>query len=150
MSYGTPRPGDDAQLRAWRQRYAEESERSFNIRLPLALARRLRAEAAQRGVPPSRYVGDLLRTALGDLPGGPPPTPAPPMVDSVPVTSTPLAPVDPGQVRLRDLRIIQLRKGRDGDLTGLAAIDKATVLRLLRADLAWLERDGSADDGGGA
>jgi hypothetical protein len=71
MSYGTPRPGDDAQLRAWRQRYAEESERSFNIRLPLALARRLRAEAAQRGVPPSRYVGDLLRAALGDLPGPP-------------------------------------------------------------------------------
>ncbi len=80
MSYGTPRPGDDAQLRAWRQRYAEESERSFNIRLPLALARHLRAEAAQRGVPPSRYVGDLLRAALGDLPGPPagPDSPATP------------------------------------------------------------------------
>ena len=39
MSAGTPRPGDDAHLRAWRRRYAEETERSVSLRLPLALAR---------------------------------------------------------------------------------------------------------------
>jgi len=50
MSYGTPRPGDDAQLRAWRQRYAEESERSFNIRLPLALARRKRQNSEYKAI----------------------------------------------------------------------------------------------------
>jgi len=130
------RPDDDAQLAAWRRWQAEDAVHSINIRLPLALARRLRAEAAARGVPAGRYVGDLLRVALGDLPAPTPPA-AP-------------APVDPGQVSLRDLRIIQLREGRDGDLTGLAATDKATVLRILRADLAWVERVGSDDDGGGA
>ncbi len=78
MSDGTPQPGDDAQLRAWRRRYAEETERGFSLRLPLALARRLRAEALARGVPHSRYVADLLRAATGDLPGGPPPAPASP------------------------------------------------------------------------
>ncbi len=142
MVYTTPRPDDDEQLAAWRRRQAEDAVRSINIRLPLGLARRLRAEAAERGVPAGRYVGDLLRVALGDLPGGPPPAPAPPMVDSMPVTSTPPAPVDPGQVRLRALRIIQLREGRDGAPRQLAAADTATVLRLPRADLAWLERAG--------
>ncbi len=63
MSDGTPRPGDDAHLRAWRRRYAEETERSVSLRLPLALARRLRAEAAARDVPHSRDVADLLRAA---------------------------------------------------------------------------------------
>jgi len=47
--------------------------------------------------------------------------------------------VDPGQVRLRDLRLIQLREGRDGEPRQLDTADKATVLRILRADLAWLE-----------
>ncbi len=111
--------------------------RSINIRLPLGLARRLRAEAAARGVPAGRYVGDLLRAARGDLPGGPP-SAAAPTPPAVPV------PVDPGQINLRALRIIQLHTGRDGELTRLAATDKATVLHLLRADLAWLERDGCA------
>ena len=120
--------------------------RSINIRLPLDLVRRLRAEAAARGVPAGRYVDDLLRVALGDLP----PAPTPPVAARVPVTPTPPASVDPGQVRLRDLGIIQLLEGRDGELTRLAATDKATVLRILRADLAWLERDGRDDDGGGA
>jgi len=50
---------------------------------------------------------------------------------------------------LRDLGIIQLREGRENDLTELAAADTATVLHLLRADLAWLERAGR-DHGGGA
>jgi len=59
-------------------------------------------------------------------------------------------PVDPGQVSLRDLRIIQFREGRDSEPRPLDAADTATVLRLLRADLAWLERAGRADDGGGA
>jgi len=49
------------------------------------------------------------------------------------------AAVDPGQVRLRDLRLIQLREGRDGEPRQLDTADKATVLRILRADLAWLE-----------
>jgi len=46
---------------------------------------------------------------------------------------------DPGQVSLRDLRIIQLREGRNGEPRQLDAADHATVLRILRADLAWLE-----------
>jgi len=130
----TPHP-DDEQLAAWHRRPAEDAVRSINIRLPLGLARRLRAEAAERGVPASRYVGGLLRTALGDIP----PAPAPPMATSVPVTPPPPTPVDPGQVRLRDLDIIQLREGRDGKPRQLDTADKATVLRILRADLAWLE-----------
>jgi len=76
MVYTTPHP-DDAQLAAWRRRQAEDAVRSINIRLPLGLARRLRAEAAARGVSVGRYVGNLLRVALGDLPGGPPPPAAP-------------------------------------------------------------------------
>ncbi len=46
---------------------------------------------------------------------------------------------DAPPVRLRDLRIIQLREGRDGDPRQLDEADHATVLRILRADLAWLE-----------
>jgi len=141
MVYTTPRPDDDAQLAAWRRRQAEDAVRSINIRLPLDLARRLRAEAAARGVPAGRYVGDLLRAALGDLPGGPPLAPTPPAAP---------APVDPGWVGLRDLRIIQLHTGRASEPRPLDTADKATVLRLLRADLAWLERAGRDDDGGGA
>jgi len=141
MVYTTPRPDDDAQLAAWRRRQAEDAVRSINIRLPLGLARRLRAEATARGVPDGRYVGDLLRAALGDLPGGPPLAPTPPAAP---------APVDPGWVGLRDLRIIQLHTGRDSEPRPLDTADKATVLRLLRADLAWLERAGRDDDGGGA
>ncbi len=140
MVYTTPHPDDDAQLAAWRRRQAEDTVRTLAIRLPLDLARRLRAEAAARGVPAGRYVGDLLRAALGDLPGGPPlvPAPTPPAAP---------APVDPGQLNLRALRIIQLREGRDGEPRQLDAADTATVLRILRADLAWLERAGSDDDG---
>ncbi len=147
MVYTTPRPDDDKRLAAWRRRQAEDAVRSINIRLPLDLARRLRAEASARGVPAGRYVGDLLRAALGDLPSGPPPAPAPPPAAAVPVTPTPPTPVDPGQVRLRDLGIIQLREGRENDLTEIAAADTATVLHILRADLAWLERAGNDDDG---
>jgi len=42
-------------------------------------------------------------------------------------------------VRLRDLRIIQLREGRDGEPRQLDATDRATVLRILETDLAWLK-----------
>ncbi len=147
MVYTTPHPDDDAQLAAWRRRQAEDAVRSINIRLPLGLARRLRAEAAARGVSVGRYVGNLLRVALGDLPGGPSPPSAPPSTAAVSVTPTPPTPVDPGQVRLRDLGIIQLREGRENDLTEIVAADKATVLHILRADLAWLERAGNDDDG---
>jgi len=118
--------------------------RTLAIRLPLDLARRLRAEAAARGVPAGRDGGDLLRAALGDLPGVPPSAAAQPAVTSVPVTPTPLAPADPGQVSLRALRIIQLHTGNDGDPRQLHTADKATVLRILRADLAWLEKGGEA------
>jgi len=136
----------DAPLRAWRRRYAEETERGFSLRLPLALARRLRAEAAARGLPHSRYVADLLRVALGDLPGGPALAPTPPPAAPTPASPAPVAPAPalPAsaarvQVDLRDLRIIQLREGRDGEPRQLDTTDKATVLRILRADLAWLE-----------
>ncbi len=77
MVYTTPRPDDDAQLAAWCRRQAEDTARTLAIRLPLDLARRLRAEAAARGVPAGRYVGDLLRAALGDLPGVLPPASVP-------------------------------------------------------------------------
>jgi len=146
-SYGTPQPGDDAQLRVWRRRYAEDTERSFSLRLPLALARRLRAEAAARGLPHSRYVADLLRVALGDLPGSPAlaltPTPATPTPAApTPAAPTPAspAPAAQGQVDLRALRIIRLREGEGRDDPGqLDTADTTTVLRRLRADLAWLE-----------
>ena len=141
-SYGTPQPGDDAPLRAWRRRYAEETERGFSLRLPLALARRLRAEAAARGLPHSRYVADLLRVALGDLPGGPALASTPPPAAPTPASPAPAA---QGQVDLRALRIIQLRAGA-GAGRQLDTTDKATVLRILRADLAWLERDGADRD----
>ena len=152
-SYGAPQPGDDAPLRAWRRRYAEETERGFSLRLPLALARRLRAEAAARGLPHRRDVADLLRVALGDLPGGPalaatPPPAAPTPASPAPVAPAPALPASAarGQVDLRALRIIQLREGRDGEPRQLDTTDKATVLRILRADLAWLERDGADRD----
>jgi len=148
-SDGTPQPGDDAPLRAWRRRYAEDTERGFSLRLPLALARRLRAEAAARGLPHSRYVADLLRVALGDLPGGPALATAPPPTVGAPAAPTPatLTPVSPtpaaqDQVDLRALRIIQLREGegegRD-DPGQRDTADTATVLRILEADLAWLK-----------
>jgi len=145
MSYGTPQPDDDAQLRAWRRRYAEDTERGFSLRLPLVLARRLRAEAAARGVPHSRYAADLLRAALGDLPGGParaavPPPPAGAADALTPDAPTPDAPTPDarGRVDLRNLRLIQLREGRAGP-SPLDTADRATVLRVLRADLAWVE-----------
>ncbi len=67
------------------------------------------------------------------------PAQSPTAPKSVKPIEEPVTPVDPGQVSLRDLRIIQLREGRDGEPRQLAAADKATVLRILRADLAWLE-----------
>jgi hypothetical protein len=139
-SYGTPQPGDDAQLRAWRRRYVEDTERSFSLRLPLALARRLRAEAAARGLPHSRYVADLLRVALGDLPGGPALATAPPPTVGAPAAPPPAAPppAAQGQVDLRALRIIQLHEGR-ADPGQRDTADTATVLRILEADLAWLK-----------
>jgi len=51
MVYTTPHPDDDERLAAWRRRQAEDVVRSINIRLPLGLARCLRAEAAARGTP---------------------------------------------------------------------------------------------------
>ncbi len=65
------------------------------------------------------------------------PSPTAPL--SVKPTAHPPVTTDPGQVRLRDLRIIQLHTGRDGEPRQLDTADKATVLRILRADLAWLE-----------
>jgi len=57
----------------------------------------------------------------------------------VPDKLAPVTPMDEDVVHLHDLRIIQLREGRDGEPRQLDTADKATVLRLLRADLAWLE-----------
>ncbi len=56
----------------------------------------------------------------------------------VPAPTMPLS-SDDAVVHLHDLRIIQLREGRDGKPHHLDTADKATVLRVLRADLAWLE-----------
>jgi len=85
---------------------------------------------------PSRYVADLFRAALGDLPSGPAIAPAPP-----PPVGAPNAPTldAGGQVDLRTLRVIQLREGRAGEPHPLDTADRATVLRVLRADLAWVE-----------
>ncbi len=60
----------------------------------------------------------------------------PPPTLSQAVTAIPL---DPNLVQLRDLRIIQLHTGRDGEPRQLDAADRATVLRILEADLAWLK-----------
>lgn len=67
MVYTTPHPDDDERQAAWRRRQAEDVVRSINIRLPLGLARCLRAEAAARGVSVGRYVGDLFRIRRADL-----------------------------------------------------------------------------------
>ncbi len=58
--------------------------------------------------------------------------------DALPLTPT-AAGVAALSVRLRDLRIVQLREGPAGDPRQRDAADHATVLRILRADLAWLE-----------
>ena len=54
-------------------------------------------------------------------------------------TEEPPTAVDPRPGSLRDLRIIHLHEGRDGEPRHLATADKGTVLHILRADLAWLE-----------
>jgi len=89
-----------------------------------------------QGRGPSRYVADLFRAALGDLPSGPAIAPAPP-----PPVGAPNAPTldARGQVDLRTLRVIQLREGRAGEPHPRDTADRATVLRILRADLAWVE-----------
>jgi ParB/RepB/Spo0J family partition protein len=80
------------------------------------------------GGAPVTYVTDAVERAVERA--DPPLTPL----------SEPSAEVaDPGQVRLRDLRLIQLREGRDDEPRQLDTADRATVLRVLRADLAWLE-----------
>ena len=63
MVYTTPHPDDDAQLAAWRRRQAEDAVRGINIRLPLGLARRLRAERSSFGVTawPSQSIIDRDR-----------------------------------------------------------------------------------------
>ncbi len=138
MMYDTLNP-DDEQIATWHRRQAEDTMRS-NIHLPLSLAPRLRVEAANRSVSVGRYVSDVLRTALADLPSGPTPTPTP-AVAYVTTTSTEKPPpaVDPRQVSLRDLRIIQLQKGRDGESRQPAGAGKVTVLHILRADRVWLK-----------
>jgi ParB family chromosome partitioning protein len=80
-------------------------------------------------------------TAAAPAAAPPPAAPArsPTASVSVKPTEESVAPVDPGQVNLRDLRIIQLREGRDGEPRQLDTADKATVLRILEADLAWLK-----------
>jgi len=78
-----------------------------------------------------------------------PPAPTPPVKPAVAPRSTMIessgtvaaavpSVADLGQVSLRDLRIIQLREGCDGEPRQLDAADRATVLGILEADLAWL------------
>jgi len=59
---------------------------------------------------------------------------------AIPTERAPVAPA-PGArtVSLRALRIIQLREGSDDEPRQLDEADPAVVLRILRADLAWLE-----------
>ncbi len=76
----------------------------------------------------------------GDLPASAPSASAGPSATIVPVKPAgELLATDPGQVHLRDLRIIQLREGRDGEPRQLDVADPAVVLRILEADLAWLK-----------
>jgi len=105
-------------------------------------------------VPHSRYAADLLRAALGDLPGGPARAAVPPPPAGAADAPTPDAPTPDarGRVDLRNLRLIQLREGRAGP-SPFDTADRATVLRVLRADLAWVEdsdrratREASAHD----
>ena len=59
-----------------------------------------------------------------------------------PIVPDKLAAVTPtgeGMVHLRDLRIIQLREGHDGEPRQFDTADRAIVLRILEADLAWLK-----------
>ncbi len=98
-------------------------------------------EAAPRPVsPPSQPVTAAKAPPASEgieplpaWPDEPPPTQA---ALSQPVTTSAL---DPNLVRLRDLRIIQLHTGRDGEPRQFDAADRATVLRILEADLAWLK-----------
>jgi len=62
-------------------------------------------------------------------------------IADVPVkpATEPITALAPGQVRLRDLRLIQLREGRNGEPHQLDAADRTTVLRILEEDLAWLK-----------
>jgi len=80
----------------------------------------------------------------GDAPATTPsvtsiPAPSPTVPLSVKPTGDAPVTTDPGQVRLRDLRIIQLREGRDAEPRQLDTADPAVVLRILEADLVWLK-----------
>lgn len=83
-------------------------------------------------------------TPSGPAPSHDTPNARPPSGDRTPRSTVPdklatATPMEKGAVHLRDLRIIQLREGRDGEPRQLDTADKATVLRIMRADLAWLE-----------
>ncbi len=98
-----------------------------------------------RGEPAaSPPAGRDAATPSGPAPSHDTPDARPPSEDrtprsTVPDKLAPVTPMDEDVVHLHDLRIIQLREGRDGEPRQLDTADKATVLRLLRADLAWLE-----------
>jgi len=62
-----------------------------------------------------------------------------PAAIAVPDKLAPAPPMEGSAVHLRDLHIIQLREGRDGEPRQLDTAERATVLRIMRADLAWLE-----------
>ncbi len=90
--------------------------------------------------PASRDVATPGWPALShDTPNARPPSDDSTPRSTVPDKLAPVAPMEEGAVHLRDLRIIQLREGRDGEPRQLDTVDKATVLRIMRADLAWLE-----------
>jgi len=80
------------------------------------------------GATPSQAPGAPTPTAIVGV--EPSPTSAPRGADM---------PTQPGAVRLRDLRIIQFREGRDGEPCQLDTADRSMVLRILEADLAWLK-----------
>ncbi len=62
-----------------------------------------------------------------------------PAAIAAPDKLAPVPPMEGSAVHLRDLHIIQLREGRDGESRQLDTAERATVLRILEADLAWLK-----------
>ncbi len=88
---------------------------------------------------PHNVADTSLLGAAGTSVDTPPASHTPRHSNEDPATKRTEETTDPGQVRLRDLRIIQLHTGRDGEPRQLDTADPAVVLRILEADLAWLK-----------
>jgi len=145
---------DDEGLRA---DLLDRTERGERLRVRDVQEARERRKAGPQGAPVAPF-GDTPRPD----PDAPPPTsraaatsrelaPSPNVPDArpepdammphpiVPDKLTAVTPTGEGMVHLRDLRIIQLREGHDGEPRQFDTADRAIVLRILEADLAWLK-----------